>query len=79
MGSLRLEGDMANVQWQISGEYCEACSCDSVCPCPTSGLAARPTKAIAAVKRAVNVGSSLSLADGLHLERSEFLASLPQP
>ena len=35
---------MANVQWQISGEYFEACSCDSVCPCPTSGLAARPTK-----------------------------------
>ena len=29
---------MANVQWQISGDYCEACSCDSVCPCPTSGL-----------------------------------------
>ena len=35
---------MANVQWQIGGEYFEACSCDSVCPCPTSGLAARPTK-----------------------------------
>ena len=35
---------MANVQWQISGEYFEACSCDSVCPCPTSALAARPTK-----------------------------------
>jgi hypothetical protein len=35
---------MANVQWQISGEYFEACSCDSVCPCPTSGLAARPTQ-----------------------------------
>ncbi|PYO45639.1 MAG: hypothetical protein DMD84_28170, partial [Candidatus Rokuibacteriota bacterium] len=35
---------MANVQWQISGEYFEACNCDSVCPCPTSGLAARPTK-----------------------------------
>jgi hypothetical protein len=35
---------MANVQWQISGEYFEACSCDSVCPCPTSGLAGRPTK-----------------------------------
>src|SRR5499433_4019105 len=35
---------MANVQWQITGEYFEACSCDSVCPCPTSGLAARPTK-----------------------------------
>jgi len=35
---------MANVQWQISGDYFEACSCDSVCPCPTSGMAARPTK-----------------------------------
>src|SRR6185503_1472877 len=35
---------MANVQWQISGEYFEACSCDFVCPCPTSGLAAPPTK-----------------------------------
>jgi hypothetical protein len=34
---------MADVQWQISGNYVEACSCDSVCPCPTSGLAARPT------------------------------------
>ena len=35
---------MANVAWQISGDYFEACSCDSVCPCPTSALAARPTK-----------------------------------
>ena len=35
---------MANISWQVSGEYFEACSCDSVCPCPTSGLAARPTK-----------------------------------
>ena len=35
---------MASVRWRISGEYFEACSCDSVCPCPTSGLAARPTK-----------------------------------
>jgi hypothetical protein len=35
---------MASTQWQISGEYFEACSCDSVCPCPTSGLAAPPTR-----------------------------------
>ena len=35
---------MANVQWQISGEYFEACNCDFVCPCPTSGMAARPTQ-----------------------------------
>ena len=35
---------MATASWEIRGEYFEACSCDSVCPCPTSGLAARPTK-----------------------------------
>ena len=35
---------MASQQWQINGEYFEACNCDSVCPCPTSGLAAKPTK-----------------------------------
>src|SRR5262245_55577386 len=35
---------MANSTWRISGQYFEACSCDSVCPCPTSGLAARPTR-----------------------------------
>jgi hypothetical protein len=35
---------MATVQWQVTGEYFEACSCDFVCPCPTSGLAARPTQ-----------------------------------
>jgi hypothetical protein len=35
---------MANPEWKISGDYFEACSCDSVCPCPTSGLAARPTQ-----------------------------------
>src|SRR5262245_22215106 len=35
---------MASPAWKISGDYFEACSCDSVCPCPTSGLAARPTQ-----------------------------------
>jgi hypothetical protein len=35
---------MASPQWKISGDYLEACNCDSVCPCPTSGLAARPTQ-----------------------------------
>lgn len=43
-----------------------------------TNLAARPTEAIAAIKRAVNIGGSLSMAEGLHLERTEFLASLPQ-
>jgi hypothetical protein len=30
--------------WRVNGEYFEACSCDFVCPCPTSNMAARPTK-----------------------------------
>ena len=30
--------------WEIRGQYFETCSCDYVCPCPTSGFGARPTK-----------------------------------
>jgi hypothetical protein len=32
------------VSWRVKGEYFESCSCDYVCPCPTSGLTAQPTK-----------------------------------
>ena len=35
---------MASATWRVSGQYFEACSCDFVCPCPTSGLKAQPTK-----------------------------------
>jgi hypothetical protein len=35
---------MATENWQVSGQYFETCSCDYVCPCPSSGLTARPTK-----------------------------------
>ena len=42
-------------------------------------LSARPHRAIGALKRAVNVGSSQSLAEGLHRESAEFLAALTQP
>jgi hypothetical protein len=35
---------MANPAWQVSGEYFETCSCDFVCPCVLSNLAAHPTK-----------------------------------
>ena len=30
--------------WQVRGEYFETCSCDYVCPCPTSNLSASPTQ-----------------------------------
>jgi len=42
-----------------------------------ANLAARPSGAIGAVKRAVNVGGSLSMAQGLHVEATEFLAAVP--
>src|SRR5262249_58828847 len=35
---------MATTSWQLSGDYCETCSCDFLCPCLPSNLAAQPTK-----------------------------------
>lgn len=40
---------MANTNWQVSGDYFESCSCDYLCPCISSGLAARPTQGYCAV------------------------------
>jgi hypothetical protein len=37
------EAPMATPKWQVSGEYFESCSCDYVCPCIPSNMAARPT------------------------------------
>ena len=34
---------MAQTGWRVEGEYFESCNCDFICPCPTSGLTARPT------------------------------------
>lgn len=39
-------------------------------------LGARPREAIRAIKRAVYVGGSMPLEDGLHVERTEFMAAL---
>src|SRR5438046_273316 len=30
--------------WHAKGRYFETCSCDFLCPCPSSNLAAKPTK-----------------------------------
>jgi len=35
---------MTSASWHVHGEYCEACSCDYLCPCIPSNLTARPTK-----------------------------------
>lgn len=35
---------MSTVEWQLSGEYFETCTCDYVCPCVPTNLAAAPTE-----------------------------------
>jgi hypothetical protein len=35
---------MAAPEWNISGQYCETCSCDFVCPCILGQMAVRPSK-----------------------------------
>jgi len=35
---------VAKTSWRISGDYFETCSCDFLCPCMPSNLAARPTQ-----------------------------------
>ena len=35
---------MAHPTWQVSGEYFETCSCDYVCACILTNMAAKPTK-----------------------------------
>jgi hypothetical protein len=35
---------MAHPAWHVNGEYFETCSCDYVCPCILTNMAAKPTK-----------------------------------
>lgn len=42
--SIAMVNTSGSVSWRVKGEYFESCSCDYVCPCPTSGLLATPTK-----------------------------------
>ena len=35
---------MAETAWQLSGDYFETCSCDYLCPCIYTNLAAQPSK-----------------------------------
>lgn len=44
-----------------------------------SRLGRRPKQAIGAIKRAVNIGGSLPLVDGLRLESAEFLSAIATP
>jgi hypothetical protein len=51
---------MATPKWNLSGQYYETCSCDMVCPCITTQMAARPTK------------DSCTFAMGFAIERGRY-------
>jgi len=51
---------MATPSWNISGQYCETCSCDFVCPCILGQMAVRPTK------------GSCTFAMAMQIERGAF-------
>jgi len=63
--------------WQVSGDYFETCSCDYLCPCITSNLAAQPTKGhcYAAIAFHIEQGSY----DGLALDDLNFVVVVHTP
>ena len=46
----------SGTQWSMRGEYFENCNCDVICPCPTTGLQARPDKGNCDVIFGFNLG-----------------------
>ena len=46
---------MAHPGWQVSGQYFETCSCDYVCPCILTNMAAKPTKGACHVAMAFQI------------------------
>jgi hypothetical protein len=60
--------------WQISGQYMETCSCELLCPCITSNLAATPTEGDckAALGMRIDKGSK----DGVSLDGMQFMLLL---
>ena len=63
--------------WQVSGDYFETCSCDYLCPCITSNLAAQPTKGHCDVAIAFHIERGSY--DGLTLDDLNFVVIAHTP
>ncbi len=50
---------MATPSWNISGQYCETCSCEFVCPCILGQMAVRPSKGSCTFAMAMQVERGL--------------------
>ncbi len=46
---------MTETSWQLSGQYYETCSCDSVCPCILQQMAVEPSKGTCTFAMAFNI------------------------
>lgn len=46
---------MTAADWRLEGDYMEACNCDFLCPCITTGLQAVPTEGHCAVALAFHI------------------------
>ncbi len=51
---------MTETSWQLSGQYYETCSCDSVCPCILQQMAVEPSK------------GTCTFAMGFNIERGKY-------
>jgi hypothetical protein len=56
--------------WQIAGDYFETCSCDFLCPCVPSNLAAKPTKGYCDFAMVFHIETGNS--DGVKLDNLTF-------
>ncbi|HEY5899503.1 MAG TPA: DUF1326 domain-containing protein [Burkholderiales bacterium] len=57
--------------WRIEGQYMETCSCDYLCPCPESGLTARPTEGFCKFALALRIDKGQK--DGVKLDGITFI------
>ncbi len=57
--------------WRIEGQYMETCNCDFLCPCPESGLTARPTEGDCKFAIAMRIDKGQK--DGVKLDGVAFI------
>jgi hypothetical protein len=50
---------MANINWQVGGQYFETCNCDYLCPCLSTNLAVQPTKGSCTVAMAFHIDQGM--------------------
>ena len=68
---------MPKDNWQIKGEYFEACNCDYLCPCISSNLTAKPTKGYCDVPLCLHINQGQF--NGTRLDGLNFVIFIHTP